>query len=138
MDYYASLGVGRTSEDVVIRAAYLALMRRYHPDANSSPEAAERVREVTKAYGVLGDEAKRREYDRAWDPDDASVLTGSKRQPPPVGPMAFGITMLCVSVLIWIIWAQQPPAQRSSNVAEAAIGREVSVVRTFGATRGVD
>ncbi len=55
LDYYATLGVSRAAEDVVIRAAYLALMRRYHPDANSSPEAAERVRGVTTAYEVLSD-----------------------------------------------------------------------------------
>ena len=45
-DYYAILGVSPASEDVVIRAAYLALMRRYHPDRNASAEAAERARAI--------------------------------------------------------------------------------------------
>ena len=64
-DYYATLGVAPTSEDVVIRAAYVALMRRYHPDANSSPTAAERAKAITVAYAVLNDPERRNDYDRA-------------------------------------------------------------------------
>ena len=62
-DHYAILGVSPTSEDVVIRAAYLALMRRYHPDRNSSAEAAERAQAITNAYAVLGNWSRRSEYD---------------------------------------------------------------------------
>ncbi len=62
-DHYAILGVSPTSEDVVIRAAYLALMRRYHPDRNSSAEAAERAQAITNAYAVLSNWRRRSEYD---------------------------------------------------------------------------
>ena len=64
-DYYAILGVAPTSEDVVIRAAYVALMRRYHPDSNASPAAAERAKAITAAYAVLSDPDRRIDYDRA-------------------------------------------------------------------------
>ena len=64
-DYYAILGVAPTSEDVVIRAAYVALMRRYHPDANASAAAAERAKAITVAYAVLSDPDRRVDYDRA-------------------------------------------------------------------------
>lgn len=63
LDCYAVLGVSPAAEDVVIRAAYLALMRAYHPDRNASAEAAARTRAVTEAYKVLGDPARRAEYD---------------------------------------------------------------------------
>ncbi len=43
-DHYATLQVSRTSEDLVIRAAYLALMRQYHPDTNRTAHAAARAR----------------------------------------------------------------------------------------------
>ena len=46
-------------DDVVIRAAYLALMRRYHPDRNGSAEAAARARAVTEAYKTIGNPASR-------------------------------------------------------------------------------
>lgn|GEM_PF-769508 len=64
-DYYAILGVAPNSEDVVIRAAYVALMRRYHPDTNSSPAAVERAKAITVAYAVLSDRERRIDYDRA-------------------------------------------------------------------------
>ena len=63
-DYYAVLGVAPGSEDVVIAAAYRALMRRYHPDTNKDATAQQKAREINEAYAVLGDAAKRAEYDR--------------------------------------------------------------------------
>jgi len=62
-DYYAILGVSPTSEEVVIRAAYRALMRRYHPDADPSSEAAQRAQAINAAYAVLGDPEQRSRYD---------------------------------------------------------------------------
>lgn len=62
-DHYATLGVAPRSEDVVIRAAYLALMRRYHPDASRAPASAERARAIIAAFAVLGDPEKRLHYD---------------------------------------------------------------------------
>ena len=62
-DYYATLGLSPTSEDVVIRAAYRALIRRYHPDGNASAPAAARARAINAAYAVLSDPDKRAEYD---------------------------------------------------------------------------
>lgn len=64
-DYYSILGVTPASEEVVIRAAYRALMRRYHPDADASAEAAERAREINEAYSVLSDPGKRAHYEES-------------------------------------------------------------------------
>lgn len=64
-DYYAVLGVAPRSEASEIRAAYLALMRRYHPDKNDSPEAIERAHAIIAAFAVLGDVEKRLSYDWA-------------------------------------------------------------------------
>ena len=55
VDHYATLGVSPKAEDVVIRAAYLALMRRYHPDKDGSPESSERAQAIIAAFAVLGD-----------------------------------------------------------------------------------
>lgn len=62
-DHYSVLGVTPASEDVVIRAAYRALMRRYHPDSDASEEAAERAREINEAYRVLSEPESRARYD---------------------------------------------------------------------------
>ena len=64
-DYYTLLGVSRGAEADIIRAAYLALARRYHPDAATaaSPHDAEKFRLITEAYEVLRDPRRREYYD---------------------------------------------------------------------------
>ena len=47
----------------MIRAAYRALIRRYHPDTDPSREAAQRAQALNAAYAVLGDPDKRARYD---------------------------------------------------------------------------
>ena len=63
-DYYEVLGVQRAATDGQIKAAYRKLARKYHPDVNKSPDAAEKFREATEAYEVLSDPAKRKTYDQ--------------------------------------------------------------------------
>ncbi|HTT92183.1 MAG TPA: molecular chaperone DnaJ [Acidimicrobiales bacterium] len=60
-DYYKVLGVAKTSTDKEIARAYRKLAKQYHPDAN--PGSEERFKEISAAYDVLGDQAKRKEYD---------------------------------------------------------------------------
>ena len=63
-DYYAVLGVSDTASAKEITKAYRKLARQYHPDANpGDAKAEERFKEISAAYDVLGDEAKRKEYD---------------------------------------------------------------------------
>lgn len=63
-DLYAILGVSKNASKTDIKSAYHKLARKYHPDVNKdNPSAAEKFKEVSAAYDILGDEAKRAKYD---------------------------------------------------------------------------
>jgi molecular chaperone DnaJ len=78
-DLYAVLGVAENAESKTITRAYRKLARELHPDTHpDDAEAAERFKEVTAAYDVIGDAGKRAEYDefrramagaRSWEDD---------------------------------------------------------------------
>jgi curved DNA-binding protein CbpA len=72
-DYYAMLGVSPDADEAVVRAAWKALLRKYHPDtAQGVPDAAERTRAFNAAWAVLGNNNSRIAYDlqRAAPPED--------------------------------------------------------------------
>ncbi|MEW6470971.1 MAG: molecular chaperone DnaJ [Actinomycetota bacterium] len=65
-NFYDVLGVPETATDEEISRAYRRLARQLHPDVNpDNKEAEERFKEVSAAYDVVGDPAKRKEYDEA-------------------------------------------------------------------------
>ena len=66
-DLYTVLGVSRSADSAEIRKAYRALAKRYHPDRNPDPSCAEKFREITEAYKVLGNEERRALYNRYGD-----------------------------------------------------------------------
>jgi DnaJ-class molecular chaperone len=65
-DYYAILGLGPEATEEEIRRTYRRLALQWHPDRNpGDTRAEERFKEISEAYAVLMDPAKRRAYDGA-------------------------------------------------------------------------
>jgi len=63
-DFYKVLGVSDTATAKEITKAYRQLARDNHPDTHPGNDAAEnRFKDVSAAYDVVGDEARRKEYD---------------------------------------------------------------------------
>ena len=67
---YDVLGVSRQATGQEIKKAYKKLAREWHPDKNRSPDAEARFIEINKAYEILTDDDKRRDYDRFGTTDD--------------------------------------------------------------------
>ena len=63
--YYDVLGVSPTADPEEIRARYLLLMRRYHPDVNRSPLAHARAAQIGEAFQTLADTTLRARHDAA-------------------------------------------------------------------------
>lgn len=63
-DLYGTLGVHRGATAEELKRAYRRRARELHPDANpGDPTAEARFKEVARAYAVLSDPARRRNYD---------------------------------------------------------------------------
>ena len=64
-DPYEVLGVDRKASAADIKSAFRRLAKKLHPDANKNdPNAASRFAEINAAYEILGEDDKRKAFDR--------------------------------------------------------------------------
>ena len=77
-DPYQELGVARTASADEIRKAFRKLAKKLHPDQNPGDKAAEeRFKRVTGAFDILGDEEKKKKFDRGEiDADGRESMRG--------------------------------------------------------------
>jgi len=78
-DYYKTLGIERTADDKAIKTAYRRLARKHHPDVNRGK--ADRFKEISEAYTVLGDPEKRKRYDTLGPDWERFAQAGAGRSP---------------------------------------------------------
>ena len=65
LDPYATLQVGRMATQDEIKRAYRKLAKQFHPDLHpNNPASLRRFKDISAAYDLLSDDAKRRRYDR--------------------------------------------------------------------------
>jgi len=63
--YYKTMMLAENADATIISTVYRKLAQRYHPDVDSSAEAARRMAELNEAYTTLRDPERRKRYD-AW------------------------------------------------------------------------
>ena len=99
-DYYALLQVPPDATPEQLRAAYLEQVKKWHPDHNGgSAESTERTTRLNRAWAVLGDPAKRREYDRYYQARKNAAAGADPRAAGPEVPGAGGILELLMLLI---------------------------------------
>lgn len=63
-NYYDILGVSKDASSEDIKSAYRKLAKKYHPDVNKDPGAADKFKEINEAYECLSDPQKKSNYDQ--------------------------------------------------------------------------
>jgi curved DNA-binding protein CbpA len=86
-NYYFILGLNIYANEAEIKQAYRKLALQFHPDRNTSKEAAAIFIEVNEAYEVLGDFQRKREYDKLLlgVPEPTVVHRDPRYRPKPPG-----------------------------------------------------
>jgi curved DNA-binding protein CbpA len=117
-DYYTVLQVHPKADTDVISAAYRKLAAKYHPDVSASPDAAEKMKQLNEAYGVLSNPARRADYDRyrgiAYGGGKLQSSISWRRFVVPIGLLVFiivaarlgikaALMLLVLAVVIWVV-----------------------------------
>lgn len=109
IDPYEVLGLNPNADDVVVHAAWKALLRKYHPDTSAEPDAAEQAARINAAFRLLAPREARAAYDRGRaqatarpDPPPAPAWRPPRPATPPWRPAP-------------------PPVRRRSGLRKAAL-----------------
>jgi curved DNA-binding protein CbpA len=141
--YYQILQVDQAADSDIISTVYRRLAKRYHPDADPSPEAHRQILELNEAYETLSDPERRARYDaqlavrrdrratdrlvRRVDPDyvgGGERLPFGEAGPPPPGPtrgivLDFGryrgwtLAQVAQRDMDFLEWLRRSPAGRN-------------------------
>ena len=120
---YRILGVPRSATDAEIRAAYIRLIKQYHPDrAQNSENSASR--DINHAYAILKDPKRRAEHDRSLEyARQVRVAVQPSAFQQPAGRWrgrASGVTLLCLSIgLIGVALKMAPSPSLEANAARS-------------------
>ncbi len=126
-DYYEILGVSRQATPEEIKKAYRRLAREMHPDV-AGPDADDRFKDVSRAYDVLSNPDKRRQYD----------MGGRGNGNPMGGGAGFGFSDIFETFFNAAGGAPRGPAPRVRRGQDALVRIEIDLAEaTFGTSREV-
>jgi curved DNA-binding protein CbpA len=127
---YSILNVSPDADSVVIEAAYKALMKKYHPDADPGGAHLRKAALINEAFTILKDPKRRADYNMRQLPPERVLIAPNPRDiaPPPrlkavawsgwVAAAAFGLA-LAVTINIRDNRVQPAAAQPQLAASEA-------------------
>jgi curved DNA-binding protein CbpA len=126
-NHYRTLGVDPQAEAVVIRSAYLALIRRYHPDKGGSEADPSRAQAVTAAWDVLRDPERRAAYDETrrarFQPGEGGAAFAHDGPKVRGGAPARNLFLILAAGTVGLgWWAMQQPIGGAPNRIAASSG----------------
>ena len=127
-DHYATLGVSPTANAAAIRAAYLGLMREYHPDRNPDPEATLRAQAIVAAFRVLGDFDRRNHFDWGRRREREAAAALAAKRPRKVGAWAVAGAIGLAAVGAWAFTSTPVPEPRRID-PPVVVARTVPVAK---------
>ena len=132
-DPYEVLGVDRKANEAEIKSAFRRQAKKLHPDANKNdPKAASRFAELNAAYEILGEEDKRKAFDRGEiDAEGKPRFHGYEgfggglaAAPAPAGSKTFSGKPLAVRPVAGVMAAGlATPSRRRISASERTSGR---------------
>lgn len=78
MGYYKTLGVSEDSSYHDIRKAYRRLVKKHHPDRNTSSHSGDMIKKINAAFEILSDKDKRKQYDVTSPIQNSGLFTETK------------------------------------------------------------
>ena len=139
---YQVLGVASEAPDFVIRAAYRACLKHYHPDHHEGADAERRTAEIIEAFRILSDPGERRAIDerlrwqaqavRAAAPCASGMPPAGQHRPrlgqaPGRGGFIWGVAgtlVAAVASLAWFAGRQETLLVRSTTASLVVPGDE--------------
>jgi hypothetical protein len=127
-DPYECLAVPRTATAEEIEKSFRQLAKQLHPDANADPESTARFVELNAAHEILGDETRRRAFDRG-EIDTAGQLVPipSRRPQRDLWRVATMITAVLMLAAVSTLLVQRLMLRQ--EIAAGSEGKDVTVSR---------
>lgn len=66
-NYYKTLKISKNATQEEIKNQFRILVKEWHPDRNPDPATKEKMAEINKAYEILSDVERRKNYDKYFD-----------------------------------------------------------------------
>lgn len=87
--HYDTLEVSRYASQEVIKAAYRALMTKYHPDKHPDKSSTDQCSKINAAYDILSDCSKKNTYDQSLTGQSVPQSRATNNPPQPVKPYTY-------------------------------------------------